>query len=193
MKRNVKLLSISGGVLIMASLSLIMWSWAQESAIGTVSIGTHTTTPSSNSNIPSAVSTPYFSTKLSAGFTVKRQAEKPTQAILFTLTASKTTPIDEQFSTTIGTLPTGGIQELGDYILRTAEPATYERVDIASLPMGTVAFRNSSSPLELTIFWPHQTNYAEVSCSSSGGATSTELETVCKNVLDTWTWNSASR
>ena len=119
---------------------------------------------------------------------VNRQAEKPTEAIKFTLTASANAVMDEQLSIRIGTLPAGGIQENGDYVLRLTEPATYQRTVIASLPNGATAFRKLSSPAELTVFWPYHTSYAELSCSSSGGATYGEIEALCNNILQAWTW-----
>ena len=192
MKRNIALLSIGGGILIIAGLSFVAWFWTRQSAVGTVSIGTYTANPTRGSNA-TTVSAPYFTAKLPAGFVINRQAEKPTPIVQFSLTASTNSSIDEQVSISIGALPAGGIQENGDYILRLTKPNIYQQVGIPSLPTEAIAFRAISASPELTIFWPHRTNYAEISCSSGGGATSSQIETVCKNLVATWTWVAASR
>lgn len=187
MKRKTRLLWIGGGTLLIASLGFGIWSWANQSSKGTVHIGTYTPDTTANET-PINISSPYFSTTLPAGFVVKHQSEVPTQTIAFTLMATTSATIDEQFATTVGAMPSGGIQENGDYNLRVTEPSIYERAAIEQLPSGATAFRKLSRPAELTIFWPHNNRYAELSCSSSGSAAYSKLEALCVSVINAWEW-----
>ena len=187
MRRKTRVVWIVSGVIVVAGLGLGTWLWASGSSEGTVHVGTPATTLVTPQN-PLVLSTPYFSTTLPAGFVINRQSQKPSPVVDFTLVATTSATIDEQFAVTVGTIPSDDIQGNADYNLRITKPDVYVRITFDGLPAGATAFRTRTEPSELTIFWPHNSNYAELACSTSGGATYNQLTAVCVHVLQAWKW-----
>jgi hypothetical protein len=125
---------------------------------------------------------------LPAGFTVKRQVENPASNPQLQLAANTPSITDQQFAATVGTLPMGGLKEIGDYNLRATLTATYAPFTPASLPSGAVAFRTVSGPASFTVFWPHGTHYIELALSTDGGAAQIQLDTTYAQIMANWKW-----
>ncbi len=184
MRMTTRLLYLGGSVLVMGSMGFTVWQWTRGSAQGTVRVGSPSNSITSPQN-SLRIATTYFSTSLPASFAIKHQQDTPTQAILFSLLAATSSTIDEQIAIRVGTIPTGGMQENADYNLRTANHAMYKQVTLTQLPTGVSAFRSST---ELTVFLPHNTRYAQISCSSSGGTSYSTIETLCLGSVNAWEW-----
>jgi hypothetical protein len=161
--------------------------WLHDSDTGTVRVGT-TTKSDIVTPQPLTVTNDYFSTVLPAGFSTVRQTTGATPAILLQFLAVSAGQPSEQFAITIGTLPSDGLKGLGDYNLRTSQPADYQPYVPPNLPAGAKAFQTVTDPVAFTVFWPHGTTYAEIALSSSSGASLEQLSAVFSQAVTTWSW-----
>lgn len=163
--------------------------WMSSSATGTVEMGNTTSETVQPTPKPVPVQTSYFSTTLPAGFTVKRQNVTPNgTTTLLQLMATTPGTTDQQIAVTIGTLPPAGMANLGDYNLRKTQTSTYAPFTPTNLPNDAVAFHAVSGPAALTVFWPHDSRYAEIALSSDGGATLDQLQNTFTQTLKDWQW-----
>jgi hypothetical protein len=162
--------------------------WMNGSATGAVHVGNPQAVQASSAPAPITVNTGYFTTELPGGFTIKQQSETPRAQFLLRLEANTSATQDEQFAATVGTMPSDGLHGIGDYNLRLSKPESYTVATVAGLPAGAAAFRTTSGPAELTVFWPHGSAYAELAFSTSGGASEGQLEALYGGVLAHWIW-----
>jgi len=172
-------------VLIVATI-IILRLWAGGPSNGTVHEGKPITTAKDETpKVPLAVDTAYFTTTLPPGFTVRRETDTPNDPILLALVMSNG---HQQFAVTVGTLPAGGLEALGDYNLRVTKTTDYEPYRPAGLPIESTAFRNLTGDIGFTDFWPHGSNYAEIALTSDGAATMPELFGTFEQSSHNWQW-----
>jgi hypothetical protein len=135
------------------------------------------------------VTTPYFTTMLPEGFSIKRRVETPDAAqTLLQLVANSVSSQDQQFAVSYTLLPDGGVSQSGDYNLRATQTQTYTRYTPPNLPTGAVAFRTATGAAAFTVFWPHGSHYAEIAVSTGGNATLEQLQTLFSQVISNWQW-----
>lgn len=188
-KRRTWLVALGAIALLLIGVLVPVLHWLGGSNNGTVHVGTSAqqVAPTETATI---VKTPYFSTQLLPGFTIKRQTATPAgQMTLLQLFATTSSTTDKEFAATVGVLPADGLSGIGDYNLRATQIATYQRYTPANLPLGAVAFRTVSGPAAFTVFWPHGTWYVELAYSTDGGASLSQLESVFNQTIASWQWN----
>jgi len=178
--------------LLIAVATIVLTHWMNGGSDGTVHMGTPVAQKQTVNTLPTepvSVTSSYYTTTLPGGFTVRRQADVtssgPTLAQFSANTRSET---DQQIGITIGRLPSDGLAGVADYHLRTSDTATYAAFTPAGLPAGALAFRTTQGPAAITIFWPHDALYAELSFSTEGQAASNALLTTYSQVLANWAW-----
>ncbi|HSX15678.1 MAG TPA: hypothetical protein VLF40_02720 [Candidatus Saccharimonadales bacterium] len=165
---------------------IILRLWAGGPSTGTVHEGKPIITAKNEApKEPLAVDTAYFTVTLPPGFTVRRQSDTPDRPIQLELVASNG---HQQFAVTVGTLPSGGLEGLGDYNLRVTQTADYEPYRPAGIPIESTAFRNLTGDVGFTDFWPHGSKYAEISLTSDGAATMPELFGTFEQASHNWQW-----
>jgi hypothetical protein len=182
---------VSVCVVVAIPAGILLNKWMGSSSDGTVHTGTPTggTSAAKQAQTPVDVKTSYFTTLLPAGFVIKRQAETPNAgSALLQMAANTAGETDQQFATTVGTMPSEGLSGIGDYNLRKTQTDTYTSIALPNMPTGTVAFRTVSGPAAFTLFWPYGGRYAELSFSSDGGATLEALQSTYVQVLSQWAW-----
>ncbi|HSX05822.1 MAG TPA: hypothetical protein VLF69_05105 [Candidatus Saccharimonadales bacterium] len=193
MRRRLIWWLVGGGLLLVVVLAvgLSTQRWMNGSSTGSVHMGTPLADQSAPATPtqPRSVQTQYFTTTLPAGFSIKRQAETPAaDQFLAQLVASSTSTQDQQCAVTIGRLPAGGLQALGDYHLRATDAAAYQAYAPAYLPSGASAFRTASGPLSITVFWPHGSVYSELAVSTDTQASLQQLDSTVATAIAAWKW-----
>ena len=174
-------------IVVLVPALMLLSHWINGSSDGSVHVGapaSQATAPA----VPLAIKTTYFTTQLPAGFNLKYQTETPANTTQLQLMAYGGATLPEQFAATVGTIPSDGLAEVGDYNLRTSQTASYTPFTPTSLPAGATAFRTVSDPAAFTVFWPHGTHYIELTLSTDGGATLDQLQTVFSQVMAQWAW-----
>lgn len=179
-------------VALAAVVTATLTHWMNGSSDGTVRMGTPVAQKQATNTLPTepvSVTSSYYTTTLPGGFTVRRQAEVANSGpTLAQFSANTNSEADQQIGITIGRLPSDGLAGVADYHLRTSDAATYAAFTPAGLPAGALAFRTVQGPAAITIFWPHDTLYAELSFSTEGQAASSALLATYNRVIGSWTW-----
>jgi len=173
-------------IVLVAATIIVLRLWASGPSNGTVHEGKPITTAEDTTpKVPLTVDTAYFTTTLPPGFTIRREADTPGEPILHELVAASQ---HQQFAITVGTLPSGGLKELGDYNLRITKTTDYEPYRPAGMPVEATAFRDTNGLPAFTAFWPHAGQYTEISLSSDGAATAAELFGTFEQSTHNWQW-----
>jgi len=191
MKQRLRRWGIPLGVIVLLILGgmLILQHWTTSESDGTVHVGDPSTPASQVTPMPVPVKTSYFTTVLPAGFSIKRNEEHPSNPqILANVLAYGGTNNAISVGITIGSLPSGGLSEVGDYNLRVHQTNTYTRTSSAGMPAGATAFRVSSGQPGLTIFEQHGTHYAEIAVGTDSGAPYEQIETIYRQLQSAWQW-----
>jgi len=190
-RRLIRTGSIAGiCIVVIVPLYIALSHWMESSSAGTVTVGA----PAKQAQVsiphdPLTVATPYFTTMLPTGFTIKRQADTPTgNPTLLQLVALAPSTIDEQFATTIGIMPGDGLDGIAGYHTRSITTATYARTTLSGLPSGAVAFKTIDGPLSYVAYVPHGNRYAEIAVSTEGVATPEKLQALFAQAIKEWTW-----
>jgi hypothetical protein len=170
-----------------AIAAILLLRWMQNASVGTVHTGVTANNTLADAQ-PITIKTGYFTTTLPAGFTVRRHTETPGANILVQLVATTPSTTDQQFAVTLGTVPAGGLREVGDYNLRSTNTEAYAPFSFASLPEGATGFRNTAGPAAFVVFWPYQSRYVEIALTSEGVATLQQLETTFSGAISAWHW-----
>ncbi|HSX31254.1 MAG TPA: hypothetical protein VLE99_05030 [Candidatus Saccharimonadales bacterium] len=178
-----------GATLLVAVPTVLVAShWMNSPSEGKVQTGLPVQ-PEASTNTPLQINNTYFLATLPAGFVVKSQDETPTATLVhLRLTANTDIAQDQQFAVAIGPMPTDGLRGIGDYNLRLTQTASYTRLAPPGAPSGAVAFQAKAAPATFTVFWPHGGNYAEVTMTTGGTATLSQLETTYKTIMASWAW-----
>lgn len=108
--------------------------------------------------------TPLYSSHISGGYKIRSQQDKPAGVIQSSLVASETQEQGSQLAITVADLPDDGLRAVSDVVLRRNAPEKYTETSVDGVPTGSLVFV-SSSPYELTIFFPHDQYYAAASLS----------------------------
>lgn len=169
---------------------ILLQHWMNSQTSGTVQNGTATSAAQQTAApAPQTLKTPYFTTSLPSSFVVKQRHETPddngVQLRLLAVTNSQT---DQQFAVSVGSLPAGGISNLGDYNLRATQTSTYAAYTPPDLPSGAVAFRTTTGPAAFTVFWTHGDRYVELALSADGSSAYQPLETTFQQIMTNWQW-----
>jgi predicted phage tail protein len=172
-------------VLIVSAVTILLHTMGSNS-VGAIRVGSQNT-PAVHSK-PVSVNTSYFTAILPATFSIKRQANAPPAPFLLQLEANTPATVDEQLAITVGKLPADGLRGIGDYNLRIKQSNVYSQTTFSNLPSHAIAFQNANPPAALTVFWPHGTRYAELTVSTSGGATYSQLKTIYGQIITQWKW-----
>ena len=189
MSKRLKIIGIALAVCIVAITVtvLVLRQWANRPADGTL----HTGTPTAHSPTeetatePLSIQTDYFTTRLPAGFTIKRQETTPDKPTRLQFVAANK---HQQFAITIAALPAEGLPGVGSYNLRVTDTATYEPYRPAGIPTAATAFRALSGPPAFAAFWPNGNLYAEIALTSDGAATLSDLFNSFVQASHAWEW-----
>jgi len=192
MKRWLKRWGIGIAVVlaVLVGAVAVLLHWMNTDNNGTVHVGkpnaenTTAVTPV----LPTDVKTPYFTTLLPGGFTIKRQVETPNATPTLLQMVANGGTNKQQFAVTVGALPTDGLSGTGDYNLRVTDKTAYAPFSPPNLPAGAVAYRSTSGAAAFTVFWTHGTHYNELAFSSDGEATYDQLLATYSQVMASWNW-----
>lgn len=189
MSRKQKRWLVAGGgvVVLLIVIVFVLTHWMNSDSAGTVHVGT-APPQSSVTSEPVSLMSPYFTTLLPTGFSIKRHATSTNPDSLYTAFATTSSEQDKQVAITVATIPSSGLQGVGDYNLRTSQASTYQPYALPALPSEAHAFRTLSGPAAFTVFWPHGSIYIELAFSTSGGASLAQLQQAYQQVLTTWNW-----
>jgi hypothetical protein len=185
-------LGISAVVIAPAVLALS--HWINDPVTGTAHTGSTVSTAASsplaslNEAAPNTLTTPYFSTTLPSGFAVKRQtkASDAGAPIQFEAVALSARTKDEQFAVTVGNLTSGGLQDIGDYHLRSMQASSYHSFTTTGMPSGARGFQTVNGAPGFTVFSTQGSHYIEVTMSTDGGATLSQLQEAYAQIMNSW-------
>jgi hypothetical protein len=179
-------------IVVAAPVGIFLNHWMDSSSNGSVNVGNSVTTqettmPKTPEEVP--ITTSFFTASLPGSFVIKRQVEPANGGpTLLQFSANTDSRIDRQFAITIGTLPSDGLAGIADYHLRASDTVAYSPYDLPHSPAGAVAFRTTSGPAGITVFWPHGSQYAELAFSTDGTTHLDTLEALYSDVLNSWNW-----
>ncbi len=144
-----------------------------------------TTTTTQSEQDPVDVTTPYFSTKLPAGYRVET-AKNPNNPTMLQVSAFTTRDSQPQVGITTATLPSDGMQGVADYQYRAKEVTIYN-------PMKSVLFSSDSFEFEkigggeFTTFLVQGTRYASITVSGEA-ATTESMQSLRQFIAAHWFW-----
>ncbi len=188
MNRRLKRLGLALGIsaVVITPTALVLSHWMNGGTTGTVHVGIAADAEAAPMS-PVTVDTPLFTTTLPAGFTVRRQVNNPTATTALQLVAGGGSSLDQQVAITVATLPTTGLDDVGDYHLRKTDP-TYAPATLANKPTGAIVFRTISGPPALTVFQVRGSQYVEVTMSTQGAAIYDQLAASYTQIVTNWNW-----
>lgn len=195
MNTRLKRISIGLGVsaAIVTPAAIALSHWVNGAAMGTAHTGSAAATTTSplasvTEAVPNTLTTPYFSTTLPSGFAVKRQtkASDATAPIQFEAVAMSAPTKDQQLAVTVGNLTSGGLQDIGDYNLRTLQTTSYRSFTTAGMPANARGFQTISGAPGFTVFSTQGSHYIEITMSTDGGATLPQLQAAYAQIMNSW-------
>lgn len=182
MKRKVIILAT---IVICISIGLVaLWRWASGPVESTI---TANPPQQSTANTLQQMDTEYFYTHLPTDYRVEKESKL--QGPLVRISATQQTAKGLQVGITSAVLPTGGIQEVADYHLRTTQKELYATLDLSPLPQYSKAFITTpgTTPIQVTVFMEHAGHYASVTVSSYSNTKDMVIQRLQQIIAD-WNW-----